>query len=645
MCYLQNINKLIKHSNTTQLKTFRESDITPKFINRVLNLQRNMRPFLSLLSALFHLIVIKDCHCDKLNYSDIRFDLLISKVPYFCHIKLCTTFLDSHNLQESLIPFENIIPKNVPIVYEKYKTYPKVYRFPPSRLIRSNCRVNFLYSKVLNGRVFNRTETILYLDSITNLRYDKKNRHEDSLIFLKSYNIILTNKFNASSYPGWDFLHNRFHIFSNAQYYALLGFISTKPVFCTIPTLKRDMSFDKDTKLERIFDSQRDCKIIHNIYDYIPWTNWDDIASWEHSMDTYFSVQSEKQNKYAILSTDQWYMGNSLNPFKSKRVAQTIAEMLVKISNGTLLVYKSEGYITDKHSAGIISIEYEAKEVMADSVQTKFDFVKMFTCYEQPKLSFVMYVSPFDTEIWVFILCTGIITCILFGFFRKTINLVSHDKSFSFGLFVIGALIEEAYIFPSQLRRFLTFKVLFFPWAVCSMLLSACYNSVLVANLNSPLKSQSINSTDQVFCPLPENLHASSPQETVEFLANIWANVSGLIFEKGQRLSMFQQRLHGLEIQKYYLNFEQAKDCFAVLMISSPDRLLGNFTQAWSEHDDVYALLEKFDFKFFNERSFHRRGNSSSFKQKFKQFLKIFFSFKSTFLPLGRRELYLQFIT
>jgi len=88
-----------------------------------------------------------------------------------------------------------------------------------------------------------------------------------------------------------------------------------------------------------------------------------------------------------------------------------------------------------------MTIEQVYKEVTVDSTQTSFDYVKLFTCYEQPKLSFVMYISPFDVEIWIFILCSGAITCILFSKFQKVLNLAHVEKSFTMSLFVVGALI------------------------------------------------------------------------------------------------------------------------------------------------------------------------------------------------------------
>jgi len=148
-----------------------------------------------------------------------------------------------------------------------------------------------------------------------------------------------------------------------------------------------------------------------------------------------------------------WYPNNNLNPFKSKQVAQTIVEILVQTSNGSIKLHPAPSFNYEKSYAGNITAEKKYVEATEDWIRTNFDFVKMFTCYEEPKLSFIMYISPFDLAVWISISCVGIFIFASFRTFQKVLGLASSDKSFSYLLFVLGALIYEAYIFQENSRN------------------------------------------------------------------------------------------------------------------------------------------------------------------------------------------------
>jgi len=57
-------------------------------------------------------------------------------------------------------------------------------------------------------------------------------------------------------------------------------------------------------------------------------------------MDIHFSAKRKHKIEFTVSSPHEWYMGNNLNPFKSKRVTQTIAEILVQNVNGTINAYQ-----------------------------------------------------------------------------------------------------------------------------------------------------------------------------------------------------------------------------------------------------------------------------------------------------------------
>jgi len=307
--------------------------------------------------------------------------------------------------------------------------------------------------------------------------------------------------------PGFTFNRN------NKHHFAVLvipgfSFKSKWPKLCALSTL------------EYILDNTRDCNSIRNLYEAIPAEDGEDVYSWELSIDKFFSDKTVcgKQFGADLGRNGTWTIT------AEKRVAQAMAEILVRNSNGTFSVYYNSQKMHEKQCFyGTIAVDKEYQQVMVDSTRTNFHFVKLFTCYEEPKLSFYLYISPFDTPIWILTFCGGISVFLFVSVFQKVSNLASVDSSFSYLLFVVGALIEEAYILPAKLQRFLTFKILFFPWVITSMLLSTGYNSILVAKLNSPLQTQSIDSINQVFCTYTKNYDKkSATKETAKFLVQVW---------------------------------------------------------------------------------------------------------------------------
>jgi len=80
------------------------------------------------------------------EYSDIKLHSLISNLPPECQMKVSTTFLKSHNLQESNVPFE-IIKLQLPNATNPLflSNISKVFGFLPRIAYRSNCAINFHY--------------------------------------------------------------------------------------------------------------------------------------------------------------------------------------------------------------------------------------------------------------------------------------------------------------------------------------------------------------------------------------------------------------------------------------------------------------------------------------------------------------------
>jgi len=70
-------------------------------------------------------------------------------------------------------------------------------------------------------------------------------------------------------------------------------------------------------------------------------------------MEAYFLVNVQYDNKYQIDLGADWYKKNNKNPFKSKRVAQTVAEILIQKCNASSKLYQRTGGLLQKlHTDG-----------------------------------------------------------------------------------------------------------------------------------------------------------------------------------------------------------------------------------------------------------------------------------------------------
>jgi len=181
---------------------------------------------------------------------------------------------------------------------------------------------------------------------------------------------------------------------------------------------------------------------------------------------------------------------------------------------------------------------------------TSVESTKLFTCYETPKVSFYMYVSPIEKTAWLLILIQVVIVWLLLNLF-----MISNDIKTAFSplLFIVGTMIDEANPVPTFFKKSAVFKSLIISWILVAMLLSSCYQSTLVVELNSPLKGHTPSSLDETFCPIEEDL--------LDMKAK-----SGYSLNKFWHTLRHKERERILEQQHKYVKLSQAKNCFAILL-------------------------------------------------------------------------------
>jgi len=187
-----------------------------------------------------------------------------------------------------------------------------------------------------------------------------------------------------------------------------------------------------------------------------------------------------------------------MNIFRTEDIGRVLAHELVKKSNDSAVTV----YISKPECTGSIHTQSEIIYSERDAM-TSSDYIKLFTCYEEPKVSFYIYVSPFDPITWLLILIHAALIWIIFHILICSQNTMT--SSYSPILFILGTIIDEAYDVPQSFKRLAAFRILIIGWVLTSMLLSNCYQSLLVVELNSPLKGQPPISAHQMVCPVTED--------------------------------------------------------------------------------------------------------------------------------------------
>jgi len=112
--------------------------------------------------------------------------------------------------------------------------------------------------------------------------------------------------------------------------------------------------------------------------------------------------------------------------------------------------------------------------------------VRMFTCYSPPFVSFHMYISSFDSIIWILLICTGLT---LTGFLSLHIRYNTREiKSLAPLLFCFSVFTEESFSIPRKLAQDRVYRISTVSFVLFSVIVTNTYLCKVIAELNSPLK-------------------------------------------------------------------------------------------------------------------------------------------------------------
>lgn len=128
------------------------------------------------------------------------------------------------------------------------------------------------------------------------------------------------------------------------------------------------------------------------------------------------------------------------------------------------------------------------------SVIFRFHGHRFITCYSQTFISFKFYLTPFQPLIWGALVGSVVIVSVVLSLFKKFKNAY---QNFSPWLFVLANIFEETGHVPRHLGKQHFFRLVIGSWVLMSVILTNCYNGLMISSLNAPLPKTDIPETFQ----------------------------------------------------------------------------------------------------------------------------------------------------
>ncbi|OXA47706.1 hypothetical protein Fcan01_17968 [Folsomia candida] len=129
-------------------------------------------------------------------------------------------------------------------------------------------------------------------------------------------------------------------------------------------------------------------------------------------------------------------------------------------------------------------------------VAFRFHGYRFITCYSETIISFKFYVSPFQPLLWGMLVASVVTVSIVLILFKKLKNINSY-QAFCPWSFVLANIFEETGYVPVHLERQHFFRFVIGSWIMISVILTNCYNGLMISSLNSPLPETNIPETFQ----------------------------------------------------------------------------------------------------------------------------------------------------
>ncbi|XP_035713914.1 uncharacterized protein LOC110857739 [Folsomia candida] len=100
--------------------------------------------------------------------------------------------------------------------------------------------------------------------------------------------------------------------------------------------------------------------------------------------------------------------------------------------------------------------------------------------------------------VWIITVVTLLLSVFLLSLGFYALNKIFY--LFELLLYFYGCLIDEVSTVPEKLSNFVPIRFINIPWLLIGALLSSCYLSIFITNLNSPLPGERVDSYEKISC-------------------------------------------------------------------------------------------------------------------------------------------------
>ncbi|OXA36888.1 hypothetical protein Fcan01_28325 [Folsomia candida] len=268
---------------------------------------------------------------------------------------------------------------------------------------------------------------------------------------------------------------------------------------------------------------------------------------------------------------------------------RNILQIIFTSANETLnMAHTCQPYcssITDGTSTRSVSglPEDETTFVITDITGLEF-----LTCYRDEYITFQFYITPFKPLMWVMLSISVVTIIVVTTCFTY---LSDFDQiSASIWLFVLATIFEEAGSLPRKMERRLIFRLVLGSWCLMSVLLTNCYNGVMITELNAPHKAWNPTVFDHLVCKRMQKHDVLEEWEGIDFYLENYINMIPLpVNAKG--------------LQKYGYNGSdkiQLGWCFGAMSL-----LMDNLNMRTDRKSPRYTHFQEFVNPFAQKGCFH----------------------------------------
>lgn len=168
------------------------------------------------------------------------------------------------------------------------------------------------------------------------------------------------------------------------------------------------------------------------------------------------------------------------------QVLYTLAEKSNSTAIGNLGHSSNQPKVIVESEIGSLPI-YESRTVQSIIV-TNYEGYNFLHCYREPKLSFGIYLKPYQSDLWV---CLIISTCFTALAVRLYVAryIPKNKTSFSAVFFFISSLFDEPYSIPLILYKIPLFRAFTTLWLFVALVLVNSYIGMSITDISSPLPS------------------------------------------------------------------------------------------------------------------------------------------------------------